>query len=59
MGIEQDDNSNTLDELNKINQDTPSKNDTLPKEKEVLKNQGVNGILPDKQQRPRKNDSTY
>jgi penicillin-binding protein 2 len=59
MGIEQDDNSNTLDELNKINQDTPSKNDTLPKEKEVLKNQGVNGILPDKQQRPRKNDSAY
>jgi hypothetical protein len=58
MGIDQDDNSNTLDELNKINLDTP-KNDTLPKEKEVLKNQGVNGILPDKQQQPRKNDSAH
>jgi hypothetical protein len=59
MGIEQDDNSNTLDELNKINQQDQSTNDTLPGKRVAIKNQPLNAVLPDKQKRPNKNDSLH
>jgi penicillin-binding protein 2 len=57
MGIEQDENSNTLDELNKANAQ-PLSTDSLPRKKEVKKNSDLNGILPDKQKEPHKIDSS-
>jgi len=59
MGIEQDDNRNTLDELNKINKEDQPNNDTLPAKKEAIKSHSLNAVLPDEQKGPNKNDSLH
>jgi hypothetical protein len=68
-GIEDEDNSDALDELNKANDSTngkgvktlPVKNmsDTLPAKKEKIKSQPANAVLPDRKKAKIKNDSTH
>ena len=58
MGIEQDDNRNTLDEWNPINKTDQTNNDTLPGKKEAIKSHSLNAVLPDEQKGP-KNDSLH
>jgi len=66
-GIEEEDNSDALDELNKTNDSTTKKEskgipittDTTPAKKEKIKSQPVNAVLPDRKKAKIKNDSLH
>jgi hypothetical protein len=69
-GIEDEDNSDAMDELNKTNDSVPSKRktntipsntitDTVPLNKEKIKSQPVNAVLPDRKKAKIKNDSLH
>ena len=65
-GIEEEDNSDALDELNKTNDSTTKKEskvipqtDTIPVKKEKIKSQPVNAVLPDRKKPKLKNDSLH
>lgn len=53
-GIDDSENSDALDKLNKSDQSTPSPNDTTPSKKEDIKNHTLNAVLPDKQKKIKK-----
>jgi hypothetical protein len=47
MGLEDEDNQDALDELNR-KPDTETKTDTTPQKKPVTKKDSINAVLPDK-----------
>ncbi|MEO9053264.1 MAG: hypothetical protein ABI280_15805, partial [Ginsengibacter sp.] len=57
MNMEDDENPDTLEELNKSKQNDQPKRDTLPSGKENIKKNNLNAVLPDKQKKQIKNDS--
>lgn len=63
MGIDEDENSDALDELNKQKTDTTTKSKvlpiTVPPKKPAIKKDTVSAILPDKNKRKIKNDSLH
>jgi hypothetical protein len=55
MDMEEDENPDALEDLNKTKQNTKPKEDTVPLKKENLKNNNLNALLPDKQRKQNKN----
>ena len=58
-GIDDEENNDALDKLNKSKQDAQSINDSIPSKKEDVKNLHLNAVLPDRQKRQNKNDSLH
>ena len=51
MDLEEDENPDALEELNKSKQGSPPQSDTVPTKKENLKENNLNALLPDKQKK--------
>ncbi|MEO9004018.1 MAG: penicillin-binding protein 2 [Ginsengibacter sp.] len=51
MDLEEDENPDALEELNKLKTSNQSKSDSIPEKKENLKEKNLNALLPDKQKK--------